>query len=143
MPTTLTIPLGPLVSWGSFSFVQSRSQLQAGWEVSTTPTPAGVLGQPTSFDRAGQVVIPVEYRLTWQYLLACDPMGNLPSLQTQMDQLMAAYAVSQVQQLVVFTYASARQVAGMARLEKISEQDGKPTYKRLLLTFFVPGGLSG
>lgn len=139
MPTP-TIPFGPLQQWGSFIFVAGRSLLLPGWHVTRPSSRGHVAGQQVAYDRMGRTFLPVEFTLTWEYNLHCDPIGDTVSLQTQMDSLMAAYFAGQVQTLQVLKYGGGT-VSGLASLEDITEVAGAPTFKKLNLQFFVSNGL--
>lgn len=149
MPTTYSIPLGPLSSFtvpgvAAFTFDQRHSKLLPGWHMGEGQPSVGLVpGQATAVDRWGKTRTPITFDLTWEYMII-SPLGSsdLTVMQTQLDTLTTLRMTNAVGFLVVLRSGGGVPVSGNARLVDISNVGQGLTFMQLNLRFFVPGGFS-
>lgn len=123
------------------NFPLGRSKRNNMTMVATT-TRSVVAGNLYRVDRAGSQVVPLDYEVHYELLLA--PQATLYSVQTQLDVLFTAMVTSPVGVLTCFAVGdSTVHVSGTARLEKISETTNEPNFMIVDLQFFAEGGMLG
>lgn len=141
MTATLTVPLGALVSWGPFTFVDRRSNMVSGLRLSAPTVRAGVPGRLLSIDRRARTVVPLEYAITWEYMMRGSVALGVAAVQAEFDALLAAWVAAPYHTLTVKVIGSSDVATGPARLEELNEVDGHPAHKRLHLSFFFEEGM--
>lgn len=151
MPTPV-IPLGPLKDWvvgsNTYTFRSFASKLLPGWSVGISNiVTAGVMGQKTVIDRAGNIQMPVTYDFTWEYQLKWTGT-SYGQPQTDLSDILVTMVGGQVGTLSVYsvdgTVPITNFVSARARFVSLFDAtpDGSITQKTLNLRFLVPGGFS-
>lgn len=147
MAGNYTIPKGPLVSFGSHTFISGRSILQGDWSLETVPEMIGLVNSFDEADLAGLATLSAHGVYTWQYDVL-PVTGNATAVQDEITALITAWrtqngdgTTGQVATLTVklLGYPSTNATA-KARLVSVKSLATYSTREKLALAFMAPGG---
>lgn len=149
MATFWTIPKGPLVSFGSHTFISNRSILQGDWSLETTPEMIALVNSFDEADLAGFATLSAHGIYTWQYDVL-PVTGNATAVQDEITALITAWrtqngdgTTGQVATLTVklLGYSSTKATA-KARLVSVKSLATYSTREKLALQFTCPQGFT-
>lgn len=135
---------GGLISFNGISFILGRSKALAGVGISAPVQESQTTGI-YKMDRSGSSVVPITYRVSYEYLCYAHPSltNTIKDVQSQYDALINLLATSPVGTLITFGAGdSTDHITGRARLESCIPTNDDTNFKTVTLTFFCEAGMS-